>query len=150
MALEYVLCAAADITTEEFVAFLAEALNASVHDNDVRRDGLMVIAYRETPGEEYSPHTIGFTHRVTATFRFSNLAHTRLRDENTVLMVRAVLAFLGRYPGSGVLLFNGERVVLQKLDGPVELDSGWEDWSLDGMAKVIAGLPQHPLPQPLL
>jgi len=151
MALEYTFRGAADITTEEFLAFLAQTMNAPISHDYVRGDGLQVTAYRVDPGEEAaSVEEFGFPHRVTATFRFANLAPTQLRDQNTVLMIRTVLAFFDRYPGSGVLLFNGERVVLQKLDGDVELDSDWEDFSLDGMAEVIAGLSQRPLPQPFL
>jgi hypothetical protein len=152
MALEYVLYAAADLTTEEFLAFLAETLNAPIFYNFVSCDGLQITAYREDPGEEaFSAEEFGFPHRLTATFQFANLAPRQLRDENTVLMVSTTLTFLNRYSSSGVLLFNGERVVLQKLNGQVELDRDWEeDWTLPGMDTVIAGLSQRPLPQPFL
>ena len=151
MALEYDFYAAADITREEFLTFLAQTMSAPISHDYVRGDGLQATAHRETPEEEASTvNEFGFPERISATFRFANLASEQLTDQNTVLMIRTVLAFFDRYPGSGVLLFNGERVVLQKLDGDVELDSDWEDFSLDGMAEVIAGLSQRPLPQPFL
>jgi hypothetical protein len=153
MATEYRFYAAAEVTADEFADFLVDALGGSLtREGFVAREGLMVTAYRVVPGEEASAADLfGFTHRVTATFRFSNTAAPHVRDTNVVLMVQAVLRFLDRYPGSGVLLFNGEEVVLQRLDDTVELSSDWEEWTdVSQLSHLIGRYDRRPLPQPLL
>jgi hypothetical protein len=65
--------------------------------------------------------------------------------------VRAVLQFFDTYPGEGVLLFNGEEVVLQRLHGSVVVDSKWEELAdIPELATLVAALEVAPLPQPLL
>lgn len=152
MAIEYDLYGSADVTTDEIVLFLAGVLEARVEDGTIRRDGLEVTAYRAEPGEEASATRLfGFTHRVTATFRLSNRSTPEEREHNTAVMTDAVLQFLDRYAGSGVLLFNGEEVVLQKLDGPVSLNSDWEEWSeSEELSALIGEREFRSLPQPLL
>jgi hypothetical protein len=93
----------------------------------------------------------GFPHRVTASFRLSNRVSEQVRELNVGLMMRAVLSFFDTYPGDGVLLFNGEEVVLQKLTGQVSVNSDWEDRTeLAGLRMLRAGRDFRPLPQPLL
>lgn len=153
MATEYVLYGSADLTPEEMRLFLAGVLGAAVaEDGMVHRPGLQVTAYRAEPGEEaYAASLFGFTHRVTATFRFSNRSTEEETEHNTALMAAAVLEFLDRYAGFGVLLFNGEEVVLQKLDGRLALNSDWEDWSASPEMNALIGEREfRALPQPLL
>src|SRR2546430_15316161 len=116
--MEYRFYGSADVSTEELMAFVATATGGFVTDNYVRRDFLDITPFREEPGEEASvPALFGFVHRVTMSFRISNRANSDQRDEAVVLMVRTVLQFFDRYPSEGVLLFNGEEGVLQKLNG---------------------------------
>ncbi|GAA1817489.1 hypothetical protein HC028_21095 [Planosporangium flavigriseum] len=153
MAMEYRLYGAADMTTEEIFSFMADAIDGSVSpEGFAQREGMTVTAYRVDSGEEASAAGLfGFPHHVTATFRFSNTAPSQVRERNTALMIEAVLRFFDRYPGDGVLLFNGEEVVLQRLAGDLALDRDWEDWTdVPGMSEVIAGREQRLLPQPLL
>src|SRR4051812_11590462 len=113
MALEYAFNAEADLTTDQMLAFIAEATGGAIHDDYVRRDGLDVTAYREDPDDEGpTGDLLGFTHRVTAIFRFANLATPTERDHNVIIMIRAVLAFFDRHSGGGALLYNDARVIL--------------------------------------
>ncbi|WP_148086355.1 SitI3 family protein [Micromonospora sp. HM5-17] len=151
MALEYVLYASADVATEEILAFMANAVGGEIVGTFVRRDALEVTAYRDDPGDE-APigGMLGFTHRVTATYRLSSRATDEARDEATRAMIRSVLSFFTRYPSDGVLLHDDSRIILQPLNGPVVIDSDWEDWTeVPGMSHVVAGLDRRSLPQPL-
>ena len=67
---------------------------------------MYVTAYWE-PDEERNPaiRLFGFEPRITATFRFANLADEPTRDHNAGLMVASLLAFFERYGGSSVLPF---------------------------------------------
>jgi hypothetical protein len=152
VALEYRFYGSADVSTEELLAFVASTTGGFVTDNYVRRDHLDITPYREEPGEEASaPALFGFVHRATMSFRISNRASSHQRDEAVVLMVRTVLQVFARYDGAGVLLFNGEEVVLQRLNGGVVVDSKWEDLAdIPELAALVSGLEVAPLPQPLL
>lgn len=152
MATEYVLYASADLSTEEFRTFMVQVVGGEVLGNFVRRDALDVTPYREDL-DDPSPIAamLGFPHRVTATFRLANLASPEARDEAIRLMYRSVLVFFYHYPADGVLLFNGERVVLQKLHGTIVIDSEWDDWAdVPELPQMVQGLDSRVLPQPLL
>jgi hypothetical protein len=76
VALEYHFLGSAQMSTEDILAFMADEVGGVVTDfGFVQGDGLQVTAYRVTPGEEASAaRRFGFVHRVTATYRFGNLA----------------------------------------------------------------------------
>lgn len=153
MALEYAFNGEADLSTEQMLAFMAEATGGTIHDDYVRRDGLDVTAYREDPGDEGpAGDLLGFTHRVTAIFRFSNLATPTERDHNVTTMIRAVLAFFDRHPGSGVLLYNDARVILLRTGTDLAFDTDWDEWTSDlpELRTLVATYPTRALPQPLL
>jgi hypothetical protein len=153
MALEYALNGEADLTTAQMLTFIAEATGGTIHGDHVSRDGLDVTAYREDPGDEGpAGDLLGFTHRVTAIFRFSNQATQQERDHNVVTMIRAVLAFFDQYPGGGALLFNDARVIVLRVDGNPVFDADWDKWTADlpELRNLVAAHPVRPLPQPLL
>lgn len=116
------------------------------------RDGLYVDAYRVEPGERMSAAALlGFDHRITMVFRFANNRPAEVRDRNLVLMVATVLRCFAEHPGRGVLLYNGERVTVQRLGADVEFDSEWEDWAeVAGVVPLVADRPLRRLGQPLL
>jgi hypothetical protein len=66
-------------------------------------------------------------------------------------MVEAVLAFFDAYPGRGVLLFNGEEAILQRLGDGIEFGSDWDDWlELPEVTPIVARHSLRRLGQPLL
>ncbi|WP_433830292.1 SitI3 family protein [Actinoplanes sp. CA-015351] len=153
MAIEYDLRSDADLDAGELLAFFAEAIgSAVVRDGAAFREGMYVTPDR-VPEEDDDPTVgwFGFKHRSTTTFRFSNQADVATTEHNTAVMVGAVLAFFHRYDVHGVLLFNGEVVVIQRLTDRVSVADDWAEW-LDGgeVAALIAGQSVHPLAQPLL
>lgn len=152
LAEEYTFQGSADVSTEELLSFMAAITGGFITDNYVRRDFLDITPWRVEPGEEATAAAVfGFTDRVTIMFRVSNRANSDQRDEAVVMMVRAVLQVFDRYDGAGVLLFNGEEVVLQRLNGGVVVDSKWEDLAdIPELAALVAALQVTPLPQPLL
>lgn len=153
MALEYALNAEADLSTDQMLAFMAEATGGSVHDDYVRRDGLDITAFREDPGDEGpAGDLLGFTHRVTAIFRFSNRSTEADRDRNAITMIRAVLAFFDRHAGGGALLFNDARVVLLRAGGNLVFDAEWDKYITDlpELRAIVAAHLVQELPQPLL
>jgi contact-dependent growth inhibition (CDI) system CdiA-like toxin len=102
VALEYTFLGSADVSTQDMLAFMADAIGGVVTDGGfVQGNGLQVAAYRVAPGEEASAsRLLGFTHRVTATFRFANLAAPELSNSNEELMMTSVVQFFETYPGA--------------------------------------------------
>ncbi|WP_203721084.1 SitI3 family protein, partial [Paractinoplanes brasiliensis] len=93
----------------------------------------------------------GFEDRFWATFRFANLADEATSDHNTTLMVHVLIAFAQTHGGSGVLLHNGERAVLQYGKEGIVFDAGWEDWTENSeIAPLLTQFASRTLPQPLL
>jgi len=153
MATEYKLYSAAELSTDEIVTYLTNALDASgTPGGYLERDGLQVTAYAVPATEAVTAASVfGFNHRVTATFRFDGLSAEAVRTANTVLMVRAVLALFGEYRADGVLLFNGEEVVVQRLNGEVSLNGDWEDFAeIEDLKRIATMYPLRTVPQPLL
>lgn len=153
MALEYVMHGDADLSSAELRAFYAAAIEGELSpDGTVFRPGMYVMARRVKPEEE-NPMTqlLGFEHRINATYRFRNLSEPAEQDHNTIVMASSILSLADRYGGRGVLLFNGERVVLQWDPDEVVFDSEWEDWSeIEEAFPLVAAHQLRPLPQPLL
>jgi hypothetical protein len=153
MALEYIFHSAADATPEDFRSVIAAAVGGAVAaDGTIFLEGMYVIVYSADPTEaQATTRLFGFDHRISALFRFSNLSSPATARHNTVLMVVAVLSVFDRFAQPGVLLFNGEQAVLQKLDGGVVFDEDWEDWSeVDEVTPFVAAHTRRRLAQPLL
>jgi hypothetical protein len=152
MATEYLLYSETTVSNEELQMFFAGSLGGDIgHDGTVFREGIYVTVYRIPEDERDSTISqFGFEHLTTATFHFSNLADERTEAHNTALMVSAVLAFFERY-GRGVLLFNGEEVVIQYLTDEVVFSQGWDEWfENQEVAPLLAGHRVETVPQPLL
>ena len=153
MAIEYDLSSDADIDGADLVAFFETAVEGKTgQDGTVFRDGMSVTARRVPDGDEDSTSQLfGFDERSRATFRFHNLAPEATREHNKAVMVRAVLAFFERFECCGVLLFNGEVAVVQRLSGGTVITDDWREW-LDGdeVAALVAAHQVGRLPQPLL
>ncbi|WP_328459369.1 SitI3 family protein [Actinoplanes sp. NBC_00393] len=153
MAVEYDLESDTQAEITEIRAFLETALGGDPSpDGTVFCQGMYVMSTRIAPDEERSTAELtGFTHRITVTFRFANLATPDVRDRNTALMVKSVIAFSERFGGSGLLLFNGERAVAQWTPDGLVFDSGWEDWTeVAAVIPLLAGHTMRALPQPFL
>ena len=90
----------------------------------------------------------GFGFRPTLSVNFKPLRpwegdddSFRLADESYRLMQRGVFELLRHDPGDAVLLYNGESVVLQRLEGRLELNQTWSsEWSDEDLA-VLDPLP---------
>ena len=154
MSLFYTFYGAADAIPAEFRTLIAETVGArEVSADTVIRDGMNVTVHRvaEDDPEDSTGKYFGFTEHISATFTFDNLAPPEERDGNVVRMVAAVLAVLEAWHGPGVLLHNGERAVLQRLDDGIEFDSGWDEWAeIDGVAPLMSAHVTRRLGQPLL
>ena len=153
MSLFFTFYGEADVSTDDLLRLIAAAVGGSLGDRDtVFVPGMNVTAHRVDEDEEDSTgQYFGFLERITATFNFDNLSSEEVTEHNTALMAVAVLAVFDRYPGRGVLLFNGERAVLGRLSDKVVFDSDWDDWSeMSEVLPLVAANETGKLPQPLI
>jgi hypothetical protein len=155
VSLFYTFYGEADIATESLVTLVAAVVTGSVApDGTVFCEGMNVTPRHVSDGDDEDDSTgryFGFVERVSVTFTFDNLAPEETTNHNMALMVQVVLAIFDASPGRGVLLFNGSKAILQRLDNGVEFASDWEDWW--ELVEVIPIAAQHSvgrLAQPLL
>jgi hypothetical protein len=144
----------ADVDIATLRAFVAAATGGEQLPDDgvVYRDGLYVMG-GTVSGDEVNPALalFGLDQRFRLTFRFHNLAEPETTEHNTALMTHTLIAFAQRHGGQGVLLFNGERAVLQYGAEGVVFDSDWEDWAENPeTAPLLTQFPSRVLDQPLL
>jgi hypothetical protein len=153
VALEYDWSGDTEVDTAALRAFIATATGGrQAPDGTVFLDGMYVTA-RADSGDDVNEamKLFGFEDRFWATFRFANLADEATNVHNTALMVHVLIAFTQSRGGTGVLLHNGERAVLQYGKDGVIFDAGWEDWTENGeVAPLLAQFASRTLPQPLL
>ncbi|GLY06972.1 MULTISPECIES: SitI3 family protein [Actinoplanes] len=154
MALEFDLQSDAEVGSAELRALIAESIGGAPDDEGraVLRAGLRVMARRVEPGDrDETTALFGFEHRVTATFRFANLATEDTRAENTVLMLASVVAIHERFSDSGVLLHNGEFAVARWTPGELVFTDRWREWfDTDRVRDLVTGHGVRELAQPLL
>jgi hypothetical protein len=142
----------ADVDIATLRAFVVAAIGGRQYlDGTVHRDGMYVMP---TVGSEDDDEVIplfGFEERLSATFRFANLADATTTEHNMALMVHLIIAFAQSHGGSGVLLYNGERAVLQYGKDGVVFDSDWADWTDNPeVAPLLGQFTSRQLVQPLL
>lgn len=153
MALEYDWYGDTDLDTATLRDFITTATGGEQHpDGTIFTPGMYVMA-RPVAGDEVDEaiRLFGFDDRFAATFRFSSTADEETTNRAAARMAHTVIDFAAAHGGHGVLLFNGETVVLRYGDGEVVLNAGWEDWSdNDQTAPLLDRFPSRVLPQPLL
>ncbi len=155
MALEYTFHGDADVRTDDLRTSVADVVGAPVNaDGAIITEGMYIVAYREGPDGEgdRTSEPLGFRQSSTVGFRFYNNMGESVQGRSVALMVSTVLALWHKFGGSGVLLFNGEEITLQRIHDKVEVDAGWRDeWAqMPEAAPVVASLPSRALPQPFL
>jgi hypothetical protein len=154
VSLFYTFYGEAELTSGDLQNLVATAVGGTVSPTGtIFCDGMNITAHHvdHNDDDDSTGKYFGFEERITATFNFDNLATLEVRDRDIALMVVAVLAILDASPGRGVLLFNGDRAILQRLDDDVEFDSDWDDWSeVSDVAPLVARHVVRLLNQPLL
>lgn len=66
------------------------------------------------------------------------------------VMLEVVTRWLQEEAGQGVLLFNGETILLQRLGTELTLNSDWQTWHKEGREKMTLPHTMQSLPSPLL
>lgn len=128
MSLGYNLDIATDLTPSEVTDIMADALAPHKHnDAALKLPGLGIISNR--PGN-YSQTVVaedyGFRPTLNVIFEID-------ANEDYIGGMRAmmcgVMALLRHESGDAVMLFNGERTVLQRIGGKLLLNEKWDNWT---------------------
>ncbi|MFL5351796.1 SitI3 family protein [Archangium sp.] len=155
MGFDYSLKLSTDMNRAHALGLLAEHIpglqwsdeNGSLFDSTLSN---IIIAASELHG--YSQAMIeegfGFTPELSVLFRFPS---NRDYDRFAQTMLRGVLLLLD-HGRDGVLLFNGEIIVLQRLGGQLTLNSDYHIFDDKDWLKSIltTSFERRPLPSPLL
>ncbi|MFG1953049.1 SitI3 family protein [Micromonospora sp. NPDC048830] len=154
MADEFDFHASTTAHPEHLAQFLARALDAeTVTPRFLRRDRMHVDLIRLEDPADQDPIAplLGFTHRVTVTYRLLPSSDEGAYYADVRAMVDSVLGILDHFGGDGVLLFNGEHMLIEALNGYVVFDSEWDDFrDVPELAEVARRHELRRLAQPLL
>jgi hypothetical protein len=154
MADEFDFHCSAPADLRELAHFLVHSLGAEVVTPQfLRRDGLHVdLVPVEDPAEQDPiAHLAGFAHRVTIVYRLLPSEDERRYHANVRAMIDSVLGTLTSFGGDGVLLFNGEHVLIEALAGHIAFDAEWSDFQdVPELAAVARRYELRKLAQPLL
>jgi hypothetical protein len=151
MGLDYSLKLAADMRPEQVLRLMAEALGLKWSDERHLGGPAIWIGAGEISelGRSLIEEGFRFTPSLSILFRLNT--NSPDYEEGNRIMVRAALLLL--QPGrEGVLLFNGEIIVMQRLKGQLVLNEDFGGWT-DGLClEAEVGLPheKRSLPSPLL
>lgn len=145
MSLIHNLEIATSLTPAQATDVMTRAIQPDRHDqNSLRVSGMFGIA--GSLGDYVSDLTYeyyGFRPTLNVTFE----VYSR-EDEDFLngmrMMMRAAMSILQHDSGDAVMLFNGERTMLQRINGQLLLNAAWDNWTAH--AKL---LPEVTLPYKL-
>lgn len=118
-----------DLTPKQVNDIMAAAVNPTSRDeNSLRLSGLFAITGKlKGPGQSVTGEDYGFHPTLNVVFEiYSSEGEDYLGGMRA--MMRATMALLQHEPGDAVMLFNGERTVLQRINGKLMLNEAWDNW----------------------
>jgi hypothetical protein len=151
MGLDYTLKLATDMRPEQVLHLMAEELGLKWWDSQHLGGPAVWIGAGEISGLGRSLIEEGFhfTPSLSVLFRLSSNSPDYV--EGNRIMLRAALLLL-QPEREGVLLFNGEIIVMQRLKGELVLNEDFGGWTEGLRLEEEIGLPheKRSLPSPLL
>ncbi|PTL85469.1 SitI3 family protein [Vitiosangium sp. GDMCC 1.1324] len=150
MAITYSLELATDMTSAQALRLIAEHFGFKWSDDNHLSGPSVSISAIEMTGSwrEIMEEGFHFSPELSVGFRISNLGN---HEEGTRFMLRATMLLLDR-SRDGVLLCNGERIILQRLGGQLVLNEDEGCWTDGFRLENEIQLPheKRSLPSPLL
>lgn len=153
MATEYHLSVATPQEPQPVVQLLAEALRLEQQPDGFLVGPGILLGVRPMTGLRRTVlrEAFGFDPSLSILFRMYNNAPDDEYSMGKHILIRATMLVLERDPGDAVLLFNGEQVILQRLQGRLALNHDWQEWtSYQLLADVTLPYTLRALPSPLL
>jgi hypothetical protein len=138
MAIEYVLDIATTATVREVLADFARRLHCRLsEDGFASRDGLELTAATVPAATTSARRALfGDVPLTSLTFRTVWVEDEEEHHHDVIDLFAAVVSYLDERPQDrAVLVFDGTRMLLGRLDGPVVLDTDW---------KIYTGFPSDP------
>jgi hypothetical protein len=151
MGLDYGLELATELKPEQLLRVLEEQLGLKWGDEKSLRSPALWIDVVETSstGHEIIEEAFHFKPDVLVIFRLNAVSDDY--EEGNRVMLRATMLLL-EHGRDGVLLFNGEHIVLQRIGGQLALNADYGGWT-DGFElenEIRFPHEKRSLPSPLL
>jgi len=151
MGLEYGLELSTDLKPAQVLKLLLERLGLKWgNEKSLRGPALWIDAHEKSDmGREIIEEGFHFRPDVIVIFRFDN--NSKDYEEGNRVMLRVTMLLL-EHGRDGVLLFNGERIILQRLAGQLVLNADYGNWTRGLRLENEIRLPheKRSLPSPLL
>lgn len=162
MALEIEFESAQELAKAELLEFFARQCDAELIDLDprdpfLRTQAMDIMPHLVTPVDkeqeedvEWHAGMIGFRPNISVTFRFRGTASLDAQDVAWEVMLNAVIAFVRKYPAEGVLLFNGEEILMRCHNGEIIFDTTEYFQEIPNLSAIVSRHRQETLDQPLM
>jgi hypothetical protein len=151
MALDYSLELSTHLKPTQALDLLAERLGLQQSDEaHLGGPGIWISAIRQTQlGRSIIEEGFHFSPDLSVGFRLDPNSFDYEKGKR--LMLQSTLLLLEQAGKDGVLLFNGENIVLQRMGGKLLLNEDWS-WTDESRLEEEITLPyeRRPLPSPLL
>jgi hypothetical protein len=151
MAIEFILTLAARREASEVLGFVAAELpDGKAESTGARGDGLWVEVWPLSDEEKADwPEVLGVQASTEVRLRLVSGAAYEAFDAARAAAVRLALRCLDRF-GDGLLLYNGDQIVLVRLAGETTLNVSWHWKENPALADVVASFPSAELSDPNL
>ncbi len=149
MSLHYDLRIATDLAPKQTLELLANGLKLRWEEECRLVDkGIVLGAMQERQsGQAIIQQAFGFKPTINVWF-WLDPNQDYAQGKHSLLI--AVIFLLRHLPGDAVLLFNGEIVRLQRINGQLIVNQDFSLWSASELAEVELPFDCQPLPSPLL
>lgn len=150
MASEYSLVISTDLAPIRALHIVSKGLGLKWEDSNTYLVGLGVLVGATSQGglgQSVIEEAFGFRPDISVLFRI-NPKEDHEKGRHTLL--RATMELLRQIPGDAVLLFNGENIILQRIEGQLVLNEEWGNWTASQLTEVTLPYELCNLPSPLL
>jgi hypothetical protein len=150
MALEFSLDISTTFDLEHILHILSEELSLESNESSAYLvgSGVLVTAFSKGElGQSVIEEAFGFRPDIFVLFRIKPKEEFE-KGRHTI--VQTTMKLLEQISGDAVLLFSGEKIVLQRIGGQLLLNREWGNWNESLLFEVKLPYELRELPSPLL
>jgi hypothetical protein len=131
MSLNYDLEIATSLNPKQVLQIIVDELGFTwCEQGNLQGPQVAVSAISQSPlGQSVIEEGFGFRPKIHLSFWISSHANEEEGRIARQSVIRAVMTILRYESGDAVLLFNGENLLLQRLNGNLILNSVWKEWT---------------------
>lgn len=148
MALEFDLSISTQLEPAQVMQILSEQLDLDLDSGQIRGDGVAIGAIAKTTlGQSVIEEGFGFKPTMSVRFRIASRDNY---EQGALTMLKAIIVLMSKLKGDSVLLFNGEEVVCQRIEGNFLINQDRSIWKMSQISEITLPYELVSIPSPLL